>query len=1046
MASLLELGVSTGKWDAGLKKAKQSLDNFVSANGGLQQSLDKDSGKISQFVRMMGQMNSTAKTAKGQMNDYKSTLEQLTMQYNRLTDSQKKTVGQDYLASIEQIKQKYRAVSQEIDSFNRSLRGDATGSTSGKFGQFGGIVDDLGHKMGISANLTELLTSKTALLTTGMTAAAAAVGKATEEWVKYNKELAQQDQQTTVITGLKGNNANQMTDSMRAIVDTYKVDFRQAVDAANTLMVQFGLNGDQAIQLIREGMQGMIMGDGSKMLAMIQQFAPAFVDAGLSADKLVAIIHNSEGGLFTDQNMNAILMGIKNIRLMTNSTSEALAKLGIDGQEMSRKMSDGSMTVFEALRKVSEALESAKSGSQEAGQVMQYVFGRQGAMQGMKLARAIAELNLNLEETKKQTGEVGDAYDDLYNANQKLAVAIRECFGYDGYEAMATGIKTTLISALAAVIVKLGTIRSLLFDSIAGGVKRSAESGNEKVDSMISTLQGSNKKSETFSSGVSYFDTEIKRKQKELSQLSVTSPLSDQIRKINAELNTLKRQKQEYIQRASEIITGVTGKAETQPGKIDTTPKSTKTTTAKPQTETQELEAANAKLVEEYQNLATAAKTADETQKAGITERMTAIKQEIKINQDRIAELKKFADAAKSIDFKEGSLPALNKQLKELQENQSKAASTQEWQSYQKQIDETTRKVAILKGELPKGEQATFTMDVSKSQLDSLRNDGLFSNKSMRTKVEESETIEGNAGAEKRYTITIAADTTQAMQQVEQLVQGIEHDTPVIKPKVEMPTNIDTMKQQMQLEIEAENAKVDTATLETILKDSVKDNIDIGSLLDAEQLMINAGINVPDETWEEILEKYNELREQIGEEPIKIDFKSGKIAENGKEAEKAWQAASSAVQSVGSAFSQIEDPGVKAMGTVMQAIASIALGFAQASAQASSMGPWAWLAFVAAGMAATATTIATIHNLTHMAEGGIVQGNSYSGDNVGPVMLDAGEVVLNRAQTASLASVLTESENRGYGGSIPYVTGEKIVLGINNWAKRSGRGELVFSR
>ena len=121
--SVLELAVGTGQWDAGLKKAKSALDNFTQANGGLQQALDKESQKMQQFVRMMGQMDSTAKTAKGQMNDYKSTIEQLTMQYNRMTDAQKEAIGQDYLQAIDQMKQKYQAVNNEIQEMNRSLSG-----------------------------------------------------------------------------------------------------------------------------------------------------------------------------------------------------------------------------------------------------------------------------------------------------------------------------------------------------------------------------------------------------------------------------------------------------------------------------------------------------------------------------------------------------------------------------------------------------------------------------------------------------------------------------------------------------------------------------------------------------------------------------------------------------------------------------------------------------------------------------------------------------------------------------------------------------------
>lgn len=282
---------------------------------------------------------------------------------------------------------------------------------------------------------------------------------------------------------------------------------------------------------------------------------------------------------------------------------------------------------------------------------------------------------------------------------------------------------------------------------------------------------------------------------------------------------------------------------------------------------------------------------------------------------------------------------------------------------------------------------------------------------------------------------------------IQDYVTGKGAAAQVSEAKVNKPLTVDEMRTKAQADLDAQNTAVDSSILSALLKDSIKSGVDVGNLLDSANLEIQAGIDIPDETWQGILDKYNELKAAIGEEPIQIDFNTGKIAEDGKKADKTWQQAASAVQSVGSAFSQIEDPGVKAMGTVMQAIASIALGFAQASAQAGSMGPWAWLAFLAAGAAATATTISTIHSLTGFAEGGIVQGNAYSGDNVGPVMLDAGELILNRSQQGTLAEALTNGNNQGGAvGGTPYVTGEKIVMGINNYGKKQGWGELVFSR
>ena len=137
--SVLELAVGTGQWDAGLKKAKDALNNFTQAQGGLQSALAADSDKMQQFVKMMGQMDSQAKTAKGQLNDYKGTIEQLTMQYNRMTDAQKKTIGQDYLQAIDHLKQKYQSVNKEIEEMNRQLKAtpEITPSVSGGGGLFG---------------------------------------------------------------------------------------------------------------------------------------------------------------------------------------------------------------------------------------------------------------------------------------------------------------------------------------------------------------------------------------------------------------------------------------------------------------------------------------------------------------------------------------------------------------------------------------------------------------------------------------------------------------------------------------------------------------------------------------------------------------------------------------------------------------------------------------------------------------------------------------------------------------------------------------------
>ena len=161
-----------------------------------------------------------------------------------------------------------------------------------------------------------------------------------------------------------------------------------------------------------------------------------------------------------------------------------------------------------------------------------------------------------------------------------------------------------------------------------------------------------------------------------------------------------------------------------------------------------------------------------------------------------------------------------------------------------------------------------------------------------------------------------------------------------------------------------------------------------------------------------------------------------------------FQGAASAVSAMGSALSSIKDPGVQIMGMVGQAIASIALGFAQASAQEGKGGIWYWIAATAAGLATMVATISSIHSATGYAQGGIVQGNSYSGDNLygGPdAMVNAGELVLTKAQQSTLASQLQGGglQNMNIAGRIK---GTDIILSIDRSLKLEGKQLLTWGR
>lgn len=183
---------------------------------------------------------------------------------------------------------------------------------------------------------------------------------------------------------------------------------------------------------------------------------------------------------------------------------------------------------------------------------------------------------------------------------------------------------------------------------------------------------------------------------------------------------------------------------------------------------------------------------------------------------------------------------------------------------------------------------------------------------------------------------------------------------------------------------------------------------------------------------------------KLGDEKVKKEIEDTTKKLN--QEQMAFQMAGQAAASFGAALAGIEDPSAKAAGTVLQAIANVALGFGSAVAQASSMGPYAWIAYTAAAIGAMATAISTVHSLTGYAQGGIVEGNSYSGDNMmfggdGLYGLNSGELVLTKAQQGNLASQLSGgAQNLRLDGII---SGENIHIVHNRYLKRTGQGELL---
>ena len=181
------------------------------------------------------------------------------------------------------------------------------------------------------------------------------------------------------------------------------------------------------------------------------------------------------------------------------------------------------------------------------------------------------------------------------------------------------------------------------------------------------------------------------------------------------------------------------------------------------------------------------------------------------------------------------------------------------------------------------------------------------------------------------------------------------------------------------------------------------------------------------------------------EEQMKIADKWLKTARQGKEE---WQNVAVALGQVGQAFSQLKNPALSVVGTIGQAIATVALAYAQAQAQAAkTSGPWGWIAFAATGLATMINTISAIKSSTagSYASGGVIGGNNYN-DGLS-ANVSSGEVIFNKSDAGKLYDYVHSNSALGGGrGTLRLVTevsGSDLRIVLNNDGRQRGVGRVI---
>jgi len=281
-----------------------------------------------------------------------------------------------------------------------------------------------------------------------------------------------------------------------------------------------------------------------------------------------------------------------------------------------------------------------------------------------------------------------------------------------------------------------------------------------------------------------------------------------------------------------------------------------------------------------------------------------------------------------SIDWYEKKLSELRKQINATGDDSVAAALQQEYEAVAAQLQEKKIKIGL---EEPEQEEVLTYMESLQKDLEAAQNE--FDNAT---------------------TVEARVEASTAIDKIQQEINEATAGKLTIPAQTE-PSYI------TQGSLEDKRASYSNAQN---IASGIQQDYDIG-LIGADEALAK-------------MAELNKTLEAMGAKPIEIPVMSQDV----DKAQERFQGAADAVGQMGSSLSGLGDaldlPELNIAGTIAQSIANVALGFSKAETEAADMGPWAWIAFSAMGLAQMVAVISSIKSATAFANGGIVSGPTYA--------------------------------------------------------------------
>ena len=258
----------------------------------------------------------------------------------------------------------------------------------------------------------------------------ASTGKSTEETERYKKvmediytnnygdsfgDIGEAMADITKNLGdLDDTSLQEVTESAFALRDTFGYEIPESTRAAKAMIDNFGISGEQAMNLIAAGAQNGLDYSG-ELMDSISEYSVQFAKVGLDADDMFKIFQKgAESGAF---NLDKVGDAVKEMAIRvvdgSDTTAQGFEAIGLNADEMASKFAAGGDSAKEAFNETIAALASMEDplAQNQAGVAL---FGTMWEDLGPEAVTALADIEEGAYDTAGAMESIKNIkYDDI---------------------------------------------------------------------------------------------------------------------------------------------------------------------------------------------------------------------------------------------------------------------------------------------------------------------------------------------------------------------------------------------------------------------------------------------------------------------------------------------------------------------------------------------------------------------------------------------------------------------------------------------------------